>query len=107
MTDTVLRDLIAARALIDAPEKWTQCGLFEQNGCFCVMGATAKAITGNPRRVGGYRVEVTAMTLKKSLTGDWPHLAAFNDHPSTTHADIMALFDRAIEVRRKESSDDQ
>lgn len=100
----MLKDnLIAARALIDTPEKWTrhtyarnEHGLdVNENSnsavCFCIMGALNKA-TGD---------QAGALPLTQHLAVNLPtkfdRIPAFNDDPTTTHADVLALFDRTIE----------
>lgn len=95
-------DLIAARALIDTPEKWAKgpgmwgsdrhCAhqaLLFRNGA---MKAVARAI---PFR----------WKLRQWVVGRWSVLCSaniirFNDARSTTHADILALFDRAISAAK-------
>ena len=90
-------DLRAAKALIDTPEKWTK-GI-GRPGCYCAMYAVGAAIE---QRHGGVRWGVCDTALRKALparrraTVDSHPVVAFNDDPSTTHADIMALFSRAI-----------
>lgn len=88
-------DLIAARALIDTPEKWCRdrghavaykwFGLREVHS-YCIIAALH---IGIPDREASYRAEA-------ALRADTPWLVNFNGKPTTTHADIMALFDRAI-----------
>lgn len=34
--------------------------------------------------------------LEESLTKKWNFIYEFNDDPTTTHADVLALYDRAI-----------
>lgn len=36
------------------------------------------------------------MLLTNNLPPGWANVAAFNDHSTTRHSDILALFDRAI-----------
>lgn len=97
---TLRDDLIAAKALIDTPEKWAkgpgvwgsdrhcaQQSLLFKGGA---MDAVSKALP-------------LAWKLRQWLRGRWSCLSSaniirFNDDPATTHADIMALFDRAIEA---------
>lgn len=74
-------DLRAAKALIDTPEKWAEDTL---------QNAVLQAIDLNPARWTAARVALLA-----AIPGH-PSLVAFNYDPATTHADIMALFDRAI-----------
>lgn len=97
---TTAEALAAARKLIDTPEKWCQNSyattikgrptrpLDASAKCFCSAGACLVA-TGNlysPARDALDRL--VAETHRSVVT--------FNDHHSTTHADVMALFDRAI-----------
>lgn len=87
---TVRDDLIAAKALIDTPEKWCQ------GTATAGYGARLCAI----RAAGGarYRNKDAVAALKAALPIGEKSLPRFNDSPDTTHADVMALFDRAIEA---------
>lgn len=87
---SLVDDLKAAKALIDAPEKWRQDGSFGfGTGCFCVLGAVATAAQEDDA-CGAARDY-----LEREVPG-MRSVVVYNDDPSTTHADIMALFDRAI-----------
>lgn len=84
-------NLIAAKALIDTPEKWGK-GTYEPSpGCYCALGALDAASEGG--RWTPFEV-MAALTI--ALPDSAKDIVAFNDDPNTTHADIMALFDRAI-----------
>lgn len=97
---TLKDDLIAAKALIDTPAKWTK-GAYNIDGRLCALGACEEI---------GYhhwRYLETPKALSAALPerlpdgwerGDASAVAAYNDLPTTRHADIMALFDRAIEA---------
>ena len=89
---SVKENLIAAKALIDTPAKW---GKGCDRVCFCALDA-ASAI---PDAYIGVR-DALKLALPADFEPDqsnWNHdVAQFNDEPGTTHADIMALFDRAI-----------
>ncbi|WMT88237.1 hypothetical protein NO932_06410 [Pelagibacterium sp. 26DY04] len=98
-------NLIAAKALIDTPEKWAhEESQREHNGgsCLCAMDACDKAIEKHGLIYQeGFRIHraieealPASFTARDGATDD--PVAQFNDHPDTTHADIMALFDRAI-----------
>jgi hypothetical protein len=88
---TLKDDLIAARALIDAPEKWCK-GI--KSGCNCAMYAIAAiSLTRWPDNSAALRRAVPR-SFKRDGLGDL--VVAFNDAPDTSHADVMALFDRAI-----------
>jgi hypothetical protein len=90
---TVKENLIAAKALIDTPEKWIK-GSFHKAGCFCAVGALGMASNGNPENWGYDEREALLRALPVDAVAY--SVALFNDDPDTTHADIMALFDRAI-----------
>lgn len=93
--------LRAAKALIDTPECWTKHAnsrdmvgipvdpLSASAECWCAHGALFVQF---PVLGPEYRACVAA--LETALKGE--PLAGFNDAPSTTHADIMKLFDDAI-----------
>ena len=99
--------LTKARALLARPEHWTQGALarFAPHGyatdvrdpkakCFCVIGACLRS----------HHEEVNdpswVLPLTTALIG-WPTmdtalLSDFNDDLETRHADVLALFDKAI-----------
>ena len=93
-------DLIAAKKLIEHPENWMQGDYTNWYGCLCALGACRLALYGSVERKGRAHngdENPLAFALKESLpAGDWRTVDEFNDHPDTTHADVMALFDRAI-----------
>lgn len=99
MKATVKENLIAARALIDTPEKWIKGEFGDMvSGCYCSIGAVA-AVLG----ISGEETELNskeAGALARAMPGGWGEdgicVPDFNDADATTHADIMALFDRAI-----------
>lgn len=88
-------DLIAARALIDTPEKWGKGWGTERRGRECAATACVTIIPyGN-----GLSAMLDALRAQSPMPGEvWN----YNDDPSTTHADIMALFDRAIQAATPE-----
>lgn len=99
MRHTVKDDLIAARALIDTPEKWCK-GAFELDGHLCALGALRKATTGSARLPNAAPGEFVRyirarMWIESKVSSGVEH---FNDDPATTHADVLAMFDRAIEA---------
>lgn len=69
--------------------------------CFCGIGALSVAADIIGQGNIPYRAFVaTAGVLKP---GDYPTISAFaefNDNPETTHADVMAAFDKAIEAAK-------
>lgn len=98
-TDDVLRCLIDGRERITTG--WCRFALAKDGAgrlvgpdspnaqSFCVMGAVIR------RPMGGNAI-VALMEARKDGRG----LPCFNNSPTTTHADVLALFDRAIAARR-------
>lgn len=95
---TTLRDdLIAARALIDTPEKWCKGRWKDSTGRHCAFGAlvaTLTPISGPEVDNGDERKHACISALDAHAPSGG--FIDFNDHPDTTHPEIMALFDRAI-----------
>ena len=93
-----------AKELISTPETWTKGQLARDvNGnavssllptavCYCGQGAI-KAVACN-----FYLAQRPAQQfLHQSRPNDYfARFSDFNDYPKTTHADVMAAFDRAI-----------
>lgn len=84
-------DLITAKALIDAPEKWCRYVAWNTAGARCTMGACNVVSQGRNERLA-----FLESALQRCLPKTSSFISDFNDDQSTTHADIMALFDRAI-----------
>lgn len=99
-------NLIAAKALIDTPEKWLKGKLSDADSyrnpearCFCSFGAAGRV-------AGSIAHAVPLMKLLDSCVPEiWGDKAPtisrrdavnYNDCPDTTHEQIMALWDRAI-----------
>lgn len=84
---TTKQILVAAKALIDTPEKWGRGPWREQ---LCIADALAKAC--GPELVG---YTDARLAFKRMLPrGMTP--PEYNDDPETTHAEVMAKFDEAI-----------
>lgn len=100
---TLKEDLIKAKALIDTPEKWGKGKLLNETRQRCAIGAVEGACLHKPRLDNWDATLACRAALRRAAPSsfEFPRanssIAAFNDHPDTTHADIMALFDRAIE----------
>ncbi len=101
---TTPRDiLVAARALIERPERWTQ-GAYRRDAegdkcdedhavCWCVEGAMLHVSNRYSYEYhNAHRLLVVATGT--SLTG----AEHWNDWPSRTHQQVLATFDRAIEL---------
>jgi hypothetical protein len=97
-TNPVADVLRRAKALIDSPEKWGKGrGLCNPKdlGMDALCALTAVSTVTNGR--GHWRAAVDA--LERSA-GKAVYL--WNDRPETTHADIMAGFDKAIALAEQE-----
>lgn len=95
---TLVDDLKAARALIADPADWGQgWGTSRGPGKHCA--ATACNHLGDRAAPA---MSALAAELPPIFTAGhvWPCTAIFNynDNPATTHNDILALFDRAIDA---------
>lgn len=93
---TPLEKLVLARAIIEEPESWTQGSYardakgnptledYHDGVCFCMAGACRLACANTS-------------LLHCALPFGSACVPQFNDSPTTTHADVLAVFDRAID----------
>jgi hypothetical protein len=106
MPDTkVIETLKAARELISVPERWTQHDYArDRDGyyvaandkaavCWCSLGALLKASEG------GGKYSAAKNALSTAIKGS---VVEFND--THKHPEILAAFDKAIELAEKEAS---
>lgn len=95
--------LADAKALISAPERWTQ-GEFARDShghraywggelakCYCSIGAI-NAVTHENAVL---TMNKPYMILGSQVGGS---IVVWNDAPERTHAEVMAAFDKAIEI---------
>lgn len=78
-------DLAAARAMV--AEKWGK-GAWRDNPC--ALDAVYQACDSDDAR------DKARTALQMALTGGFSFVTDFNDHPNTTQADVLALYDRAL-----------
>ncbi len=101
---TVLR---RARKLIADPKSWIQHAFTRKRKgvqCYCALGAVAAAagvgFRNNMRLVEGWGSSEAdfdeAHGLLKKAADDVIWLPLFNDRDTTTHGDVLAVFDKAI-----------
>jgi len=99
--------LRAARSRIDAPEKWWQNGTGRGDACAC------QAVWRTREELDLHQdlSDAADLALARSLgyrgcdVTDARHCVyAYNDDRATTHADIMALYDRAIAAEELEEA---
>jgi hypothetical protein len=91
-TDSVLRMMVDARAYLTEPSRWVKVS-YQCGEARCINGALMDA-----ERDGDNWI--LARNYLAGICGNYTH--AFNDARSTTHADVLSLFDRAIAARRGE-----
>ena len=98
---TLVDDLRAARALIADPMRWKRGAAPGPRGEMCALRAVATVSNfGEPSKSNWWTKMPGYVALEEALPteGDHPHhsVGGFNDDPATTHSDVLALFDRAI-----------
>ena len=99
-TTDVLRHM---RARLSEPGKWTKGGyardkqgrLTRSNSkdavCFCMLGAMRTA------RDAGNQQNAANVLLSVLAPLGYGSIPSFNDSPTTTHADVLSVLDKAIE----------
>jgi hypothetical protein len=91
-------DLIAARSFLDTPEKWAKGGDIDPRaGRYCAAVA-CNDFPSPGRMYGALAAAIPAGFVRPSVGGWVTDVFAYNDHPTTTHNDVLELFDRAIEA---------
>jgi hypothetical protein len=94
-------DLIAARSLIDTPEKWRKDDSTQHDNCCAII-----AVERTQARTIFAMYDALYLQIPQSFRTDDEEpgvcVGEYNDAPATTHADIMALFDRAIQAATPE-----
>lgn len=97
VTDPVLK------VLIDE-SKWCKGIRDDGMGRLCIHGALGAAATGNAwsgNKVSDNAWRAIRKNAGRRLVGSEAGLAAFNNAPTTTFADIKALFAKAIAAQRE------
>lgn len=104
---TVVELLQAAKEKINTPEKWCK-GVYARlpNGMPTTSSdkeACTWCMVGALRCVSNYKAN--DLTLGKAFGVDMvERLFNLNDRGSTTHADVMAAFDKAIALAKQEAA---
>lgn len=100
-TAEVIAVLDAVRDVLRVPERWTKVYYaIDEAGertrpnsqhavAWCILGAVTKATQW-------HRHDAACEALRETLPLDGDNLATFNDHPDTTHADVLRLLDDTI-----------
>jgi hypothetical protein len=100
MTTVVV--LRAAKDRIATPEAWHKGFWGDGRGARCLVGSLLDGAGG----MDGYDDFLAAWSVVHRTIGRNP--AVFNDHPDTTHADVLMALDDAIaneEAREQEFTD--
>jgi hypothetical protein len=105
--DVTLGVLLKAREFLSNPGNWHKGGISDLGQrSFCILGSIVHvARTREESRVGMHQAWdlMEELATRMGWNADRPcSTAQFNDHPSTTHADVMAFVDRAIALRSEQ-----
>lgn len=104
--DSVLDGLLRARSILSDERRWLR-GHLEANGLVCLTGAVKLGTACDM----GHWTELAIQTVEhlelELALSPWRSRSPvryccvpdFNDHPDTTHADVLALIDAAVEKR--------
>lgn len=99
-TDAILKALQDARQWLNDPALWAQenvVAFSDSRGRGCSLNWLGR-VCANDMSI----YSRASVWLERALPFGRYCIAAYNDHPATTHADVLALFDRAIAARQAE-----
>ena len=84
-----LEQIDAVIERLGTPEKWCKGALRSHDGRYCIRGAV--------RAVGGAEVlePVILQAIGEVAGSRFGRIESFNDHPNTSHAQVLAVLDRA------------
>lgn len=103
--DEVLAVLYAARGRVARLNGWCQRSIEDNDGRVCVVGALARRwhsgvlVAREPMYRPAVEYLALALGLDPSRADSGDVLVCWNDAPERTQADVVALYDRAIELR--------
>lgn len=105
-TDTILRVLIRGRELVANPADWLQGPASRTLPDGRKQRCSHCALRNAATELGIHDKDVFYIEHYRNLSASSPIGSAidFNDDPNTTHADMLAMWDRAIAARRGELS---
>lgn len=89
-----------ARRYLDNPEHWRKGGYGRVDGAVCMAGALNRAASRGRTVDYVHPPARTELIRARNLLDTVISLPAteFNDHPETTHKDVLAAFDKALEA---------
>ena len=84
-----LEQIDAVIERLGTPEKWCKGALRSHDGRYCIRGAV--------RAVGGAEVlePVILQAIGEVAGSRFGRIESFNDHPNTSHAQVIAVLERA------------
>lgn len=92
----VIEDLKAAREIVK--DHWYKGALTDEQGNYCIVGAINMTVSGSAYMFDTHR----RWAAEEALVAHLPEnlrsfgIPSFNDDDSTTHADVMTLFDKTL-----------
>jgi hypothetical protein len=89
VSDKSLQQIDAVIERLATPEKWCKGALRSHDGRYCIRGAV--------RAVGAAEVlePVILQAIGEVAGKRFCRIESFNDHPNTSHAQVLAVLDRA------------
>jgi hypothetical protein len=93
----VVESLKRARALVE--RGWCQNSSEDDKHNVCPSYAVQIA-TADRVEVYSRGVNLARLAMVKAI--GWANIPAWNDHPGRTKAEVLAMFDRAIEIARRD-----
>lgn len=99
-------DVLDAAADLIAPEgAWGQGGYQPRKGCFCILGALAKASGHSPENIWLYPVSNSARSAIADAIGtDISGIVNWNDAPERTQAEVVVKLREAAALARQEQA---
>ena len=97
--------LVVARAKVDTPEKWIT-NQYDRDDAYCAVGACMAAagydMTNLSASYEQSCVKSIALCYLEKVVGH--NVVTWNDAKGRTHAEVLAAFDKAIELARAEQA---
>ena len=100
--------LTKAKSLIENPDNWIKEQSYDGRGRYCAHGARQKAcgVLDEPALWLSPISILAAQALYNTMPDSFQTVGEYNDHPTTTHKDILDWFDRAIEYAKQVNATD-
>lgn len=96
--DEVGRRILLARDYLSDPKKWCNRGGGTGNS-MCIHIALVEVGYAMDPSAARPAIERVADLIVGAPTGDVKDIHQFNDHPDTSHDDVLALLDKAAGVK--------